>query len=357
MIEIRDAGPDAWAVKGLATTWDRPYFVVEPNGDTFREVIERGAFDTAISGVDPVDLRVEHDQRMRPLASTDGGSLAFNDGEKGLVLAAGLLKSDPSSADAVRRVRDGELRGLSVGMVVPGGGDTRGVDKDGRTELRRIYRAHLNEVSLVQSPANPFATISDVRGERQGERIEYRFFPFADLRQWANQHGQECGTCDGSGNCPDCDGQGWTGREDDSDATTGAGRSLFPPNDTDDLRLELEWIDVKAGRRQSTVVVAAGWRYSSRTTRTSLRPSSGGCNCGASRDRSRGRAPAMPRRDDSPHPLDPRGGAGPLVSGHGAPDASERDERPFVLIPRGEAGRRVDPLRAGGLAELAAARV
>jgi HK97 family phage prohead protease len=237
-LEIRDAGPNAWSVKGLATTWDRPYFVVERNGDTFREVIERGAFDTAISGVDPVDLRVEHDQRMRALASTDGGSLAFNDGEKGLVLAAGLLKSDPASADAVRRVRDGELRGLSVGMVVPGGGDTRGVDKDGRTELRRIYRAHLNEVSLVQSPANPFATISDVRSERNGERVEYRFFPFAD-REFVPIDTERL-----------AEALSEVRKAQGEDGSSRSAISLAP-NDTDEMRLELEWSTARSGRASS----------------------------------------------------------------------------------------------------------
>jgi HK97 family phage prohead protease len=200
LIEIRDAGPDAWALSGTATTWGRPYFVAEPNGDTFREVVERGAFDTAISGIDSVGLRLEHHQDMTPLASTDTGDLGFSDGDAGLLLAAALSKSDPDAADAVRRVRERDLRGLSVGMIVSA--DERGLDADGRTELRRIYRARLNEVSPVSRPMNPFAVISGVRGERRGEpvRVEYRF-----------------------------------------------GRSLLAPNDSDDLRLELEWSNTRAG--------------------------------------------------------------------------------------------------------------
>jgi HK97 family phage prohead protease len=256
-LEVRDVG-DAWSVSGVASTWDRPYFVVERDGSAFRETVERGAFDSAISGIDSVDLRVEHDADGPRLASTDRGSLSFADSDAGLLLAAALSKHDRDAQEAVRRVQERDLRGLSVGMRVHA--DERGLDSDGRTELRRIYRASLSEVSLVRAPANPFATISDVRGERRAEgRVEWRYMPFANVRQWANQHGQECDTCEGSGNCPDCGGEGWT-RKDGSDNSSGddttAGRVLLAP---DDLRLELEWLDARAGRsgaRRSGVTLA-----------------------------------------------------------------------------------------------------
>ncbi len=218
MIEIRDVSPHAWAASGWATTWSNSpergaYFVNDPREGTFLERMQRGVFQDAVTGRDSVELRREHDQSGPVFASTNAGSLRLDDRSDGLMLGAALSKRDPATRTAVEDVRAGHLGGLSVGMIVRA--DDWSTAADGRTALRTITSATLNEVSMVRRPANPEATILDIRHEqRSGDRpVEYRSVPLAfDLseRQWANQHGQECDSCGGTGECPDCDGQGWT---------------------------------------------------------------------------------------------------------------------------------------------------
>jgi HK97 family phage prohead protease len=249
VIEIRDAGRDAWAASGWATTWssspDRgAYFVHDPREGTFLERMERGAFSDAVTGRDRVELRREHDPHSPVFADTAAGTLRFEDLSDGLMLAGALSKRDPATQTAVADVRAGRLTGLSVGMHVRQ--DHWGTAADGRTSLRTISDAGLSEVSFVVRAANPEAAILSVRHEtRSADGIEYRHVPLTvDLagRQWANQHGRECESCGGSGECPDCDGQGWTSSDGDDGRSGGttksAGRSLAT-NGTAELEHEL----------------------------------------------------------------------------------------------------------------------
>ena len=181
VIEIRDVSPKAWAASGWATTWsysaDRgAYFVADRDG-TFLERMQRGAFSDATGGRDHVELRREHDPAGPIFASTARGSLRLVDEDHGLLLGAALSKRDPATVRAVEDVRAGKLSGLSVGMVVRS--DEWGTAADGRTALRTITAATLNEVSMVAHPANPQASIIDVRHERRGEGVEYRSLPLA----------------------------------------------------------------------------------------------------------------------------------------------------------------------------------
>ncbi len=165
-----------------------------------------------------MDLRVEHDQNMRPLASTTTRDLKFSDGGTALLLGAALSKGRLDVHDAVRRIQSRELRGLSVGMNVYA--NNWGKAADGRTALRRILRARLGEVSLVSRPMNPHSTIESLRRENRGTEVEYRFIP---LRQDASGSLDDdtgdsdmtvCIHCGGSGRmpdgsiCPVCGGSG-----------------------------------------------------------------------------------------------------------------------------------------------------
>jgi HK97 family phage prohead protease len=229
MIEIRD-GARFWSATGWATTWSRAdrassYFVHDPKAGTFKETVQRGAFNDAVGGTDAVELRLEHNASGPVFASTSRRSLKFSDMGTGLHLAAALRKSDPATASAVAQVRAGALNGLSVGMVVTD--DHWGTDADGRTALRTIKRASLNEVSLVRRPANPAAQVVAVRAEQRSDgQIEYRSVPLS-LRQMgtdesdglpddAPEGAEVCPECDnGSGQssdgypCPVCGGLGW----------------------------------------------------------------------------------------------------------------------------------------------------
>jgi HK97 family phage prohead protease len=223
--ELRDTSAHAWDLLGRPSTYDRAYFVANAIGrpsDTYYEEIAPGAFDTAITGMDDVDLRVMHDTEMRPLASTAAGTLRFTDDREGPLMGATLSKGRIDARAAVERIKSRELRGLSVGMLVRG--DTWGTASDGRTALRRIHRAQLAEVSLVTRPMNPHATISELRRENRGSEVEYRYVA---LRQGddgdQDDDGDECPRCNGTGmiggddprQCPDCLGTGAAPDDDD----------------------------------------------------------------------------------------------------------------------------------------------
>ncbi|MBV9280191.1 MAG: HK97 family phage prohead protease [Chloroflexi bacterium] len=123
MIELRDAGPNHWSASGWATTWSHfpergVTFVHDPRRGMFLERVARNAFSDATSGRDSVELRLEHNPGGPGFASTSMKTMAFTDERDGLLMAAALSKSDPSTQLAVADIREGRLTGLSVGMIV-----------------------------------------------------------------------------------------------------------------------------------------------------------------------------------------------------------------------------------------------
>jgi HK97 family phage prohead protease len=170
-IEVHDNGPNWWRLQGVTVAWlhrSRPYFVAGPNG-TFLEQIATGAFDWS----DRTELRVEHCGGP-VLAATRAGTLFFETGIDGLLLGAALSKLDPSAVDAIAQIRSRKLTGLSVGIRVLR--DAWSTATDGRTNLRTINAAALDEVSIVARPANTSAMISELHreGGSTGHGLEYR---------------------------------------------------------------------------------------------------------------------------------------------------------------------------------------
>jgi len=185
-----------------------------------------------------VGARREHREDGPTFASTRAGSLSLHDRADGLLLGAALSKRDQATVRAVEDVRAGRLTGLSVGMVVRR--DDWGTATDGRTALRTIHAATLNEVSMVGRPANPQATILDVRHEQRGEAVEYRSLPLA-FRD--DRVGFTYVTCPNCGqNVPVTDDNLMA--DDDDDGRSGGttktdGRSLLAKNDSAALEAEL----------------------------------------------------------------------------------------------------------------------
>jgi HK97 family phage prohead protease len=171
-IEIHECGANWWRVDGVAATWlhrAQPYFVAGPN-TTFMEQIATGAFDWS----DRAELRLEHRPDGPVLASVQDGTLRFENGADGLLLGAALSKADQPSVDAVSLARSRKLTGVSVGIRVLR--DEWSTAEDGRTALRTISAATLDEVSVVSRPANTSAMVTDMRDEQRstGCGVEYR---------------------------------------------------------------------------------------------------------------------------------------------------------------------------------------
>jgi hypothetical protein len=146
------------------------------------------------------------------------------------------VANDSDARSLVSKVDRRVYRESSFAFRVPKGGDEWSSDYT----LRTIHRVdlHRGDVSVVPFGASPTTSATVQRAvvgtlqERRAiaERVSSTgwFGPGlvrAELRQgWANQHGRQCDTCDGTGDCPECDGAGWTGYDETSDGRSEARR-------------------------------------------------------------------------------------------------------------------------------------
>ena len=141
--ELRIAGR---TVSGIAA----PYGDRADRG-AFIETFEPGAFPEA-DRADVVANIMHREDRV--IGRTDGGGLVLRDTPEGL-LAAVTLDTTRDGDDALKQVRSGVLRGWSVEMRVVR------ARMDGA--LRRVQRAALVGLGLVDRPAYPLAEGLEVR--------------------------------------------------------------------------------------------------------------------------------------------------------------------------------------------------
>jgi HK97 family phage prohead protease len=110
----------------------------------------------AFADADPerVPLFAPHPDRDRPSLPI-GRAVHLHEEEAG----AFRVSATPAGDAVLTLVRDGAVRGLSIGFIPLPGGDRWSQD---RTRVERL-RAHLAEVSVVPFPAYPDAQITAVR--------------------------------------------------------------------------------------------------------------------------------------------------------------------------------------------------
>lgn len=156
-----DVAGDGRTVIGMVAPYDRPVLVDDGFGP-YTEQIDRGAFDRILQRSEPrhVKLVLEHHGAWvgrgdRWLDSRDGLSIAFR-----------LDDSEPGRV-ASFKLRDGQVPGLSVGMVP---GRTRTVVGPGGPVEHRITIKALPHVALVPTPAYAEATVTAVR-HRSTDRL------------------------------------------------------------------------------------------------------------------------------------------------------------------------------------------
>ena len=129
-------------------------------GDTARLRAGRETFDPHPFGdVSELDViaNVLHD-RQRPIARTGGGGLVLTDSPERLAVRADLPNTREAD-DALELVRTGVLRGWSIEF------NPLRESQDG--DLRRIHRAALSGLGLVDRPAYPLS-VPMVRQEGEG---------------------------------------------------------------------------------------------------------------------------------------------------------------------------------------------
>lgn len=93
---------------------------------------------------------------------------AMEEDERGLKVAGYLVGLDTETGRYnLAQIRDGAMRGLSIGYRVPKGGASYG-DKPGEPR-RRIKTIELHEVSVVDDPANHLAQIDSLKSASAGQ--------------------------------------------------------------------------------------------------------------------------------------------------------------------------------------------
>lgn len=142
-LEIREDEDKAIRVSGYAAV-----FGEETNiAGMFTEVIERGAFASAIERQDDVVFLINHEGL--PLARTRSGTLRLTEDERGLYMETELDGSDPDVRSIVPKMKRGDLDKMSFAFV-----PTRQEwDDSGDMPKRMIRDLELYDVAIVTTPA------------------------------------------------------------------------------------------------------------------------------------------------------------------------------------------------------------
>src|SRR5207248_929630 len=133
---------------GLASTYDNP--------DLIGDVMMRGCFTKTLSqGGKQRPLLWQHDAPI--------GVVDLTDDPEGL-LAQGTLSMDVQAArEAYSLMRDGAVRGLSIGFQT--------VRESFQGETRQLAEVKLFEVSLTALPCNEKAVVTSIKTAQQKDRI------------------------------------------------------------------------------------------------------------------------------------------------------------------------------------------
>ena len=142
-LEIREEDDAPIRVSGYAAI-----FGEETNiAGMFTEVIERGAFKSAIERGDDVVFVINHEGL--PLARTRSGTLKLTEDERGLFIETDLDPMDPDVRSIVPKMKRGDLDKMSFAFV-----PTRQEwDDSGDLPKRTIQDLQLYDVAIVTTPA------------------------------------------------------------------------------------------------------------------------------------------------------------------------------------------------------------
>lgn len=136
------------------------YGAVFGNIDRGGDIIDPGAFKKSMdhmtaTGVDSVPMYYNHDRANGSIGVWTG----MCEDQKGLSVKGRLIGLDTEFGKVnLARLREGAIKGLSIGYRVPPGGSTMDNVKGAR--CRRLKSIQLSEVSLVDDPMNPMAKVN-----------------------------------------------------------------------------------------------------------------------------------------------------------------------------------------------------
>jgi HK97 family phage prohead protease len=134
------------------------YASVFGNTDLGGDIVERGAFSATLQARKSQDVAMlwGHDLRSVPI----GKWVEMREDDRGLVVRGQLTLDIPRARDVHAALKEGTVKGLSIGYRIPPGGAE--MANNGR--VRRIKAVDLHEVSVVTFPMNQRAQVARVKG-------------------------------------------------------------------------------------------------------------------------------------------------------------------------------------------------
>ena len=218
-LELRTASDGTATISGTASVYGVSYDM-----RAYREVVARGAATATLASNPDVLLRIEHQISIARTPTT----LQLREDAKGLHYMAQVDPvNDGDARTAVSRIERRVYTESSFAFRVPPGGDSWNSDFTQRTITR--FDIDRGDVAICAFGASPTTTTAVQRAFQGGlgeRRDAARAISRAGwcgplvggvVRGWSNQFGSSCDSCQGTGACPDCDGVGWVGHDEDDD--------------------------------------------------------------------------------------------------------------------------------------------
>lgn len=144
----------ATTISGIAV----PYNEWTPVGLDIKEQFQPSAFTELVRDQSPVPLMIQHDHTRLPV----GVSQQWQSTPAGLVGTWRLDTEDQAAVDALRKVREGFVTGLSIGFAGDLEDQDVTMDSDGVLWITQCRNIRLLEVSIVALPAYPGAQITQI---------------------------------------------------------------------------------------------------------------------------------------------------------------------------------------------------
>lgn len=151
MAEATDANGSFGYFEGYASIFN--------NIDSADDIIEPGAFSDTLRSGRKLKLHLQHNM-MKVL----GSILEAYEDTKGLFVKGRINLGTSIGKDAYMLLKAGDIDSMSIGYTC------RKWEWDG--DIRRLQRVELYEVSLVSSPANAKALVTDVKSDEMLESAE-----------------------------------------------------------------------------------------------------------------------------------------------------------------------------------------
>ena len=133
------------------------YLSVFNNVDSWGDMVMPGAFKKTLQENDRFPLLDDHDTKMVI------GSFEAEEDKKGLFIKARLLLKIQRASDIYEAMKDGALKGLSIGF--------RTVKEKWESNIRKLLEIQLWEGSILTFQANPEALIQEIKTDGGPEEI------------------------------------------------------------------------------------------------------------------------------------------------------------------------------------------